>query len=680
MRPLRNSTLLGAAVIATAALLIILGSDPAPQVVPRSEQRSLVKPPAVIPELGTEHQRRSIQRHRLRVLNSIGGPAVEAVALLASPGACIKLRCDNGGEIEIPELATMWSHVLVTMPNHAPRVFARELLPVRDDRYIAEFPVPSFLGALECLNPRQEVVDLRIERPWVVTDGWPEQLKREYAVPLEIRLLPTPDSMIYYCGDESISTTVASHGALLIATPDGLCRSQVYPPSSLDVRLRLEPAPRLTVSPVSTDPLDISRPLVVDLTFRNSKSGTVLRMSGTTTEGAHFACPFAPEHDTVEVRVRSVPPGACQAMATVRLTARDELLQLPLSPADVEILIVDAQGRGIAGAIVVQGSEQLAVASEVGRARFARNATTGDLAFLARGHDIVVLPVAAVATTHRVVLPTATGVAFDPGSLPAADLGQLAVVVEGLEISPVVLQATPIVERVYGLSLHAADSDAIAFRLPMEVGASGRHSIAGVYQLPRAGRFQVVLTDRFAQEAARIEVDLTPGAIAEVPVVRNAAFREFTGKIVSADSGSVVEGARIALGDWPVNLDGVKVGPGGSFALVASAKTATVSAAAPGYVTWSGPVSAEPAPLIVRMESGRNVVVQVLDSKGVRVDASVRLCHGDREWTGVRRSQGVVEFQCVPSASLVARIAIGDYVAEQVVAANLTSASLRAPE
>jgi hypothetical protein len=72
--------------------------------------------------------------------------------------------------------------------------------------------------------------------------------------------------------------------------------------------------------------------------------------------------------------------------------------------------------------------------------------------------------------------------------------------------------------------------------------------------------------------------------------------------------------------------------------------------------------------------------VQVLDSKGFRVDASVRLCHGDREWTGVRRSQGVVEFQCVPSASLVARIAIGDYVAEQVVAANLTSASLRAPE
>jgi hypothetical protein len=572
------------------------------------------------------------------------------------------------------------THVLVAMPNHAPRVFGREQLPVRDERYIAEFPEPSFLGALECRNPRQEVVDLRIERPWVVTDAWPERLKLEYSVPQEVRLLPTPDSLIFYCGDEGMSTTVASHGALLIATPTGLCRSQVYPPSSLDVRLRLEPAPRLTVHPVSTDPVDTSRPLAVDLTFRDSKSGAVLTVNGTTTEGAHFVRPFAPEHDTVEVRIRSVPPGACQAQATVQLTARDELLQLPLSPPNAEILIVDAQGRGIAGAVVLQGSLQMAVSSEDGRARFARNATGGDLAFLARGHDIVVLPVAAVTRTHRVVLPPATGVAFDPGAIPTAYLGQLAVVVEGLEVSPVVLQATSIVKRVYGLSLHSADSDAIAFRWPLEVGSNGRHSIAGVYQLARAGRFQVVLTDKFAQEAVRTEVDIVPGAVSDVPVVWNSALREFTGKIVCADSGSTVEGARIAAGDWPVNLDGVRAGPGGTFTFVASAKTTTISAAAPGYVTWFGPMAAESAPLLVRMEPGRNVVVQVLDSKGVRVDAAVRLRHGDREWAGVRRSQGVVEFRGVPRASLIARIAIGDHASEQEVAASLTSATLRAPE
>lgn len=160
------------------------------------------------------------------------------------------------GLADLPSLE--WTHLLVSMANHAPYVVRRETLGQAGGNLVATMPDPTFQAQVKAPGHSVVGVQLVVDYPWVKPATWPAALREAFPIPSAVRLeIDAQTQSTYFVGAPDTATTVRSKGQLLIETAEGLKKSIAYPADSLDKVIVLTAYPRLTlrIDPGQLNPL-----------------------------------------------------------------------------------------------------------------------------------------------------------------------------------------------------------------------------------------------------------------------------------------------------------------------------------------------------------------------------------------------------------------------------------------
>jgi hypothetical protein len=317
--------------------------------------------------------------------------------------------------------------------------------------------------------------------------------------------------------------------------------------------------------------------------------------------------------------------------------------------------ILDTRMQPIADAVAVQAGGRLGQSDASGAIRVRLHRGSGEVSFLAKGHDMATRDVEALLSAESVVLRDATGVDLVLTGLPAeVELGALSFSLEGAGLHPVALAVPTVVAEIYGLRVHNAeisDMGATAtFRIP-ESPPSARIAVGGVYQLLQdaaPGRF--LLYDVFGEVAAESSFEWRAATLASVNIDLSGAFRWFEGQIVDAVTGLPICSAEVSVGGGTAHP--ARTDDNGQFRLHAAASSADYVLVAAGYLTRFAPTREK----LIHMLRARDVEVQVTNAAGTRIDVGIELCHGSNAWTGTRRSIGCYSFEGIPAAALNAKL------------------------
>ncbi|HHH30564.1 MAG TPA: hypothetical protein ENK57_19785 [Polyangiaceae bacterium] len=372
-----------------------------------------------------------------------------------------------------------------------------------------------------------------------------------------------------------------------------------------------------------------------------------------------------------------------RALVDLPQLAGPEIVELA---TDLMVLsVADERGIYLPGVLVIQAEARIGLTDSSGDARVAINPRGGEVSFLKAGFDILSVRSANLADGDTVVLGDATGILlrFSPG---VAQLGltEAQVIVEGVPVAAPVYEARQLVHKSLGVSIGFEDTgNWAAFMLPEDSGVLGEgapseHVIEGVFDIHRSSQVEVVVLDRFGQEAIRAPVTLVVGERAVVEIDTQACFRRLSGRVLT-QAGDPIVTAEVSAGPWGGMLDSPNVDRAGYFSIPVSAQTGSITIEAPGFVSYIGewPPSAAPGTDTVVLAPSRALVVQVVDETGARVPVeSLLVRSGKFVWAGHQASPGYFEFASVPTSALEAQITFGESSYTDTVEADLGSATV----
>lgn len=585
------------------------------------------------------------------------------------------------GLTDLPSLE--WTHVLVSIANHAPYVVRRETLVQAGGNLVVKMPDPTFQAQVNAPGHSVVGVQLVVDYPWVDPAAWPAALREAFPIPSAVRLeIDAQSQSTYFVGAPDTATTVRSKGQLLIETAEGLKKSVAYPADSLDEVIVLTSYPRLTLSidPGQLNPL----PQGYDIGIRFRGDGGSDHQSSqkvAAQPAATWTLPYDPTFTKATVTVRDQKSGNQLGGAQIELSGEDQHAIIVLDQTQLVLTVLDPMGRGVPNALVVQSGATIGITDAAGTTTLPLSHQAGAVWILSREHDVLKMTVPELVANPVAHLDLATGIVLQFASAEQAAAFAAAgdIDVQGLTFSMVYQEADHQATQVYGLTVSYGESSegwaSYVFNGTPDPQDLTTVRVAGVFQVTQETKVQLVIKDSYHLEAFRESLVIYPHQQSTVYLAENDLFQSIEVRLVDTD-GQAIAGAEVSTGPWAGLLTEVTDGDGRATLLVTKKADLVILAQKPGFVEASVAWPVGKQSHEISLHAARKLTVQILDASGSRSDQKIYLTDGTIRWRGVQRSQGVYEFEAVPKGELRAKLADDESTQEWVVPADTASFTL----
>ncbi len=590
------------------------------------------------------------------------------------------------GSVSLP--AWEWTHVLISIQNHAPYLATRESLPISGGSVTVQMPDPTFQARVETPNQSLLGVKLRVDFPWVETASWPKALQETFPLPKSLPLaIDAPTQMTYFVGAPGTSTTVQSHGEFLIETPEGLKQSVAYSAGAVHEVLLLSHYPQLTLT---MDPGQLSPvPDFYHIEVRLRGNGVSDHQFSHTLPALpedSWRIPYNPSFTEADVTVRDQREGNQLGGAKIPLEGRDQEATILLEQSQLVLSVLNSQGNGVADAMIVQAGATIGITDPSGTTSLNLSDQAGEVWILSRDHDAIATTVDALVANPVVTIQDATGLVLEFSSAEAAtafaSAGDLNL--QGIGFSPVYEDCPKQAPLVYGLTVSYGEgisgpwgtSFSYVFSCIPDVANPETVRAAGVFEVTQETEVQLVIQDSHLLEAHRESVTIYPNQITSIPMPTEDLFETIEVRIADAE-GNALAGAEVSTGPW-AGIVTINSDREGLVQLtVANKAEVELLTQMPGYVEARTPWPLPEQGRVIHLQKARKLTVQILDAHGTRTDQEMVLTDGNRLWFGAKRSEGVYEFEAVPISELRAQLRDSKTAKDWIVAPEITNYTLQ---
>jgi len=637
------------------------------------------------PNHGVVREQSSAPATQLRVLNWLEEQVSSGKVYFASEDIAAESQLSRG-IASVP--AWEWTHVLITIQNHAPYLATRESLPISGGSVTVQMPYPTFQARVETPNQSLLGVKLRVDFPWVETASWPKALQETFPLPKSLPLaIDAPTQMTYFVGAPGTSTTVQSHGDFLIETPEGLKQSVAYSAGAVHEVLLLSHYPQLTLT---VDPGQLSPvPDFYHIEVRLRGNGVGDHQFSHTLPAQpedSWRIPYSPSFTEAVVTVRDQREGNQLGGARIPLEGRDQQATILLEQSQLVLSVLNSQGNGVADAMIVQAGATIGITDPSGTTSLNLSGQAGAVWVLSRDHDAFPTTVDALVANPVVTVQDAAGLVLQFSSAEAAsafaNAGDLNL--QGIHFSPVYEDCPKQAPLVYGLAVSYGEgtsgpwgsSYSYVFSCIPDAANPATVRAAGVFEVTQETEVQLVVQDSHLLEAYRESVTIYPNQITSISMPTEGLFETIEVRIADAE-GNALAGAEVSTGPFAGLITTSSNREGLVQLTVAHNADFKLLTQMPGYVEARTPWPLPEQGKVIQLEKARKLTVQILDAHGSRTDQEMVLTDGSRLWFGAKRSEGVYEFEAVPIGELRAKLRDGKTTKDWIVAPEIANYTLQ---